>query len=139
MIGHDIFGSLVVYLYTENELKLDKGTAYLETVESGEKTLVDLFGHTVLINLTFKGDAILHIKFDGCAHKQILIKRFHSSPFPKKGGFCVSSEIKPKDDKFALIPEKINIYSSDFLEHTRVDKLGNPATNSIHNLNKQPA
>ena len=136
MTEYSVFGNLVIYLHSNDSSLLINGKAQLELTASHEFKNLEIFGNAILIDLTFKGDAILHITFDNCAQKSIIIKRFHSKPFPQKGGFCVSTEIKTKGSRYALLPEKIDIYSSDYLEHSKIGKKGNYIITPIHNLNK---
>ncbi len=96
--------------------------------------------NTILFNLAFIGDALIKIEHPEIAPKHLYISRLHSSPFPKKGGFCLSIELQPKlCENTKNSDELIKIYSEDYIEYYFFDSKSQKQRRSIHNLSKPPA
>jgi hypothetical protein len=96
--------------------------------------------NTILLNLSFQGDAIMKLEHPDINPKIIRISRLHSSPFPRKGGFCISVEIHSRSNQANNTDDElITIYSEDYMEYYFFDSKSQKQRRSIHNLSKPPA
>jgi hypothetical protein len=93
--------------------------------------------NTILLNLAFQGDAIIKLEHPAINPKIIRISRLHSSPFPKKGGFCISVEMHSRSRQVNNTDDElITIYSEDYMEYCFFDSKFHKQRRSIHNLSK---
>lgn len=91
----------------------------------------------LLTSLAFDGDAILKFEHPDIQPKTIQINRLHSTPFPKKGGFCISLEFHAKSIQSNVNEvELIKIYSENYMEYYFLDEKLKKQRRSIHNIEK---
>lgn len=115
----------------------DRINVEIHYLRSDKRIFVKSKQNTLLISLAFDGDAILKFEHPDIQPKTIQITRLHSTPFPKKGGFCISLEFHSKSTQTDINEiELIKIYSEDYMEYYFLDEKLRKQRRSIHNIEK---